>query len=181
MSTVIIDPASRDYFTLDGMRSPGYANISSGGEAAEKIEDQQQPLTRGSNTVVRGTMNAVTTYEIYMWTDAQLQAWNTWEAMFLAGRQTTPPRVYALVDLRYSWVSKVIFEKMAPEKREKPGGPWTRSLTVHQWVKVKKYGGPVVPGAIDGLLKAAEAEKAALKAQVAALSKQVAAIPAGKP
>lgn len=178
-STVLDDPASRDYFTLDKQRSPGIARISSGGEAKERIEDQKQPLTKGSNTVVRGTMNAVTTYEIYMWLQEQLQAWNTWEAMFLAGRKTSPPRIYAFQDLRYSWVSKMIFEAMAPEKNDKPGGPWIRTLTLHEYNRIRPYGGPIVPGPLDDMVKAQVATVAGKEATAKALKAQLLSVPPG--
>jgi len=178
--TVLESPASRDYFTLDGQRSPGLAFITSGGEAAERIEDQQQPLTRGSNTVVRGTKNSVTTYELTLWEQGHLETWNKWEAMFLTGRALTPPRVYSLVDLRYSWVTKVIFEAMTPEKRDKPGGPWIRTLTLHEYKRIRPYGGPLVPGALDDLLKAQTAENAANSKTIASLQVQLSHVPPGK-
>ena len=142
--TVIEQPTDYDTFTLDGEMSPGKSEITSGGDAEEKVEDQQQLLTRGANTVVRGTMNAKTTYKLTLYTLEQLQRWKRWEKMFLEGRARTPyPRVYLLQDLRYSWVQRVIFQKMSPQGTEKPGGPWTRILEVHQWVRVAPYGGPI--------------------------------------
>jgi len=178
--TVLESPASRDYFTLDGQRSPGLAFITSGGEAAERIEDQQQLLTRGANTVVRGTKNAVTTYELTLWEQGHLETWTRWEAMFLTGRALTPPRVYSLVDLRYSWVTKVIFEAMTPEKRDKPGGPWIRTLTLHEYKRIRPYGGPLVPGALDAKLNAQSAIVAAKAQKLASLGAQVASVPPGK-
>jgi hypothetical protein len=150
IATVATAPTTYDYFTLDGNRHPGLSVIESGGEASEKVEDQAQPLTKGANTVVRGTNNAVATYTVRMWTDADLGTWqNTWIPMFLAGRQRTPnPRVYTLVDLRFSWVKRVIFEKLSPMKTEKPGGPWSWALTLHEYNRIAPYGGPLKP--LDG-------------------------------
>ena len=142
--TVIESPEDYDTFTLDGMVSPGKSEISSGGSAKEKVEDQQQLLTRGANTVVRGTVNAVTTYKLTLFTIDQLNAWKVWEKMFLEGKARTPkPRVYQLQDLRYSWVGRVIFEEMTPQATDKPGGPWSRTLTLHQYNSVSQYGGPI--------------------------------------
>lgn len=168
MPTTIESPSSRDVFTLDGDTCPGKSEIVSGGEAADKIEDQPQLLTKGANTVVRGTLNAVTVYKLTMFTIPQLQKWMTWEKMFLEGRSRVPnPRVYQLQDLRYSWVGRVIFEKMTPEGVDAPGGPWTRQLTLHQWNRVAPYGGPIRVQAIDAAITVAQAARDASRQRLA--------------
>jgi hypothetical protein len=166
--TVIDNAPAFDIFTLDGDTSPGKSEIVSGGVAKEKIEDQQQLLTRGANTVVRGTVNAVTTYKLTLFTKEQLQKWQTWEAMFLLGRQRFPhPRVYLLQDLRYSWVSRVIFEEMSPQGVDKPGGPWTRQLVLHQWNRVAPYGGPIRVQSVDKEITAQAAATDAARQRLA--------------
>lgn len=168
--TVIEQPRDFDVFYLDADKCPGRAIITSGGERRDKIQDQQQPLTAGANTVVQYAENAVLTYQIYMWELAQLQKWQTWEAMFLTGRKRKPnPRVYGLTDLNVSWITRVIFESMAPQKNEKPGGPWTRTLVLHEYNRVKPYGGPIVPGFLDKQLAAQTATNAALQKQLTGL------------
>jgi hypothetical protein len=149
VSSIVLDqPSARDHFSLDGDPSPGVSKIS-GGETKDEVVDQKQPLTMGANTVVRSTLNTVTTYELVLWTAADLKKWNQWEAMFLEGRKRRPPRVYTLTDLRFSWSGRVIFEAMTPEEVIKPGGPWRRTLTLHQYVRVAPYGGPLRPQTVD--------------------------------
>ncbi len=177
--TVLESPLSFDYFTLDGQRSPGVSKIASGGLAKEKIQDQQQPLTTGANTVVQMSENAIVTYELRLWLPGHLQTWNRWEAMFLEGRKRRPPRAYTIVDLRYSWVTKVIFEAMEPQKTEAPGGPWSRGLVLHQWVKTKPYGGPIKPGFLDSEITAQSAKVERLTKQLAS-SNELARQKAGK-
>lgn len=147
MSTVLDNPGARDYFTLDGKRSPGVSRIDSGGEFKVEIVDQRQPLTTGSASVVRGVMNTVTTYTLVLWTPEDLAAWNRMEAQLLEGARRTPkPRVWAFIDLRYSWVGQIILEELPAEKVDKPGGPWLRGgLKLHQYGRVKPVGGPLLP------------------------------------
>ncbi len=168
--TVRVRPTDYDFFLLDGERSPGTCKIASGGEAREEIQDQRQQLTTGANSVVQYSKNAIITYELILFTDADLRLWQgTWEPRFLTGRSKRPPRVYQIVDLRASWLKRVIFESMSPQGLDKPGGPWPRTLVLHQYNRVAPYGGPVVPGAFDAQIKANDAEIAALRAQQAAL------------
>ena len=166
MSIVTDNPSARDYFTLDGKRSPGVARIDSGGEFKVEIADQRQPLTTGSASVVRGVMNTVTTYTLTLWTPDDLAAWNRMEAQLLEGARRTPkPRVWAFTDLRYSWVAQVILEELPPEKHDKPGGPWIRGgLKLHQYGRVKPIGGPLLPpdkidAELDGARSGAEGSK----------------------
>lgn len=160
MTTVLDAPATRDYFTLDGKRSPGVCSIESGGEFKVEVTDQRQPLTQGAATVVRGIMNAVTTYKLTLWTDPDLAAYDRMEAQLIEGARRTPkPRVWKLVDLRYRWVAQVIIESISPEKVDKPGGPWIRSLVFHQYGRLKPVGGPLKPpDAIDAAIVVATAE-----------------------
>lgn len=168
--TVLTTPRSFDFFRLDGERSPGRAIIMGGGNRKEKIQDQQQPLTTGANTVVQGSENSVITYQLHMWEPGHFDTWRRWEAMFLEGRKKRPnPRVYALVDLNISWLTKVIYEDMTPQKDEKPGGPWTRTLVLHEYNRVKPYGGPIVPGFLDKQLTAQNQLNAALQNQLLGL------------
>ncbi len=116
--TVREQPRMRDFFTLDGERSPGRAKISSGGEDKEDIQDVGQALTKGKNTIVRSSENPVITYELFMWEIGHLQTWDRWEKMLLEGKARTPnPRVYTFRDLRARWIQRVIYQSMAPEKR----------------------------------------------------------------
>lgn len=178
--TVRERPSAYNTFMLDGQRCPGIS-VPSGGEAKEKIDDQRQPLTTGANTVVQFSENEVVTYTLTLWEIGHLQAWNAWEAMFLDGRSRRPPRVYSIVDLRASWLKKVVFQSMGMQAVENPGGPWTRTLVLHAWKRIKPYGGPVKPGFLDAQIAAVQADTATLRAQQAATSTQVAHMPSGKP
>ena len=161
---VLDNPSARDKFQLDGIYSPGISKIS-GGETKDEIVDQKQPLTAGANTVVRSSLNTVITYELTLWTRVDLQSWAAWEAMFLEGRTRRPPRVYKLTDGRFSWMPRVVFESMTPEEVVKPGGPWKRTVTLHQYNRVAPYGGPLTaPSPQDiknDVLRAANADKSA--------------------
>lgn len=156
LPSVATAPTTYDRPTFDGQTPPGLWTID-GGDASEKVEDQAQPLTKGANTVVRGTNNAVPSYTVRIGygtrqqIEADLQAWNgTWIPMFLAGRQRTPnPRVYTLVDLRMPWVRRAIFQSISPMATDKPGGPWSWKLVLHEYNRISPYGGPLKP--LDGL------------------------------
>ena len=169
--SVRLFPSSHDVFRLDGDVCPGFSVITSGGNHKIKIQDQQQPLTTGANTIVQGVENAVITYQIWMWEDVDLRKWtDKWEPMFLAGSKRRPnPQVYNLIDLRCAWLTRVIYEDMQPEKNERPGGPWTRTLVLHEYNRVKPYGGPIVPGFLDKQLAAQTATNAALQKQLIGL------------
>lgn len=144
--TVLDYPAGRDYFTLDSKRSPGISRIESGGDFRVEVVDQRQPLTTGSASVVRGILNAITTYSLTMWTQNDLAAYDRMEAQLLEGARRTPKvRVWAFKDLRISWVSQAILESISPEKPDKPGGPWIRTVVFHQYGRVKPVGGPLLP------------------------------------
>ncbi len=139
-------PAAFDAFFLDGDTSPGISEIESGGDAADDITDQRQLLTKGATTVDRGWINSEVTYRLILLTDADLAKWLAWERMFLEGRNRTPnPRNYLLQDLRFGWVTRVIFQRMTPQKRDKPGGPWLRLLTLHEYRRPAPIGGPIRP------------------------------------
>lgn len=161
-------PSARDYFRLNGETSMP-AILTSGGEAADKIEDQGQLLTRGASTIDRQVLNATLTYKLRMWLPGHFTVRDRWAAMFLAGRLTNPVRAYDFGDLRAPWISKVIFEKLGPEEAEKPGGPYFHMLTLHQYVRVKAAGGAVKPtDALDATLKSNEAQIKALSGALAA-------------
>lgn len=148
---VIDQPRAHDVFLLDGDPSPGLSEIESGGDAADDIQDQRQLLTKGATTVDRGWLNAAVTYRLTLRTREELTKWLAWEKMFLEGRKRTPnPRSYLFQDLRFGWVKRVIFEKMTPQKRDKPGGPWLRMLTLHEYNRPAPIGGPIkAPDALD--------------------------------
>lgn len=144
--TVLDNTAARDYFTLDSKRSPGVSKIESGGDFKVEIVDQRQPLTTGSASVQRGVLNAITTYSLTLWTPADLSAYDRMEAQLLEGARRTPkPRVWQFKDLRLSWVTQAILEQISPEKVDKPGGPWIRTIVFHQFGRVKPVGGPLLP------------------------------------
>lgn len=169
--TVREQPSAFNTYTLDTVRCPG-TTVPSGGDVKEKIDDQRSPLTTGANTVVQFSENPVVTYEHTLVTIEELQAMDVWIAMFLEGRTRRPPKVYQILDLRARWLKRVIFEAVSPQKVERPGGPWTRTIVLHTWNKVVPYGGPVKPGYLDAQITAAQAEGAALRAQRAATHTQ---------
>lgn len=175
--TVIERPTAFNTFRLDSQISPGVSILN--GKAQEEIQDQRQLLTTGANTVVQYSKNAVLQYELTLWQIGNLQLWNIWEAMFLDGRKRRPPRIYTIVDLRMKWVKRVIFESMSSQGVDKPGGPWKRTLELHEYNKIAPYGGPIKPGYLDTEIKAAEAAVVAKTATLNGLDKARKSIPPG--
>jgi hypothetical protein len=162
-------PAAYDIFYLDGDTSPGVSEVDNGGDAADDIQDQRQLLTKGAFTVDRGWVNASITYKLTLITDADLAKWAAWEKMFLEGRNRTPNvRNYLYQDLRGGWVKRVIFERMTMQKKEKPGGPWIRTLTLHEYRRPAPIGGPIKPAdALDKVILGNEATLKDLNQQLA--------------
>ena len=74
----------------------------------------------------------------------------------------------------------MLFESMSPQGTDKPGGPWSRKLVLHQYNRVAPYGGPVKPGFLDGEIKDLQGKIAAATAEKAALGKQAGSVPPGK-
>lgn len=160
--SVLDDPRARDFFTLDGDQSPGLATIISGGERKIEIVDQGQPLTLGKNTVVRSIENIVITYGFKLGigkTDedraATFKKRDTWIAMLEEGARRRPPRVYKLSDLNCPWLTRVCLQGFKPQTALAPGGPWDWALTLHEYNRVKPFGGPLKPTTEQGKRNAA--------------------------
>lgn len=178
--SVLDSPGDYDYFTLNGEASPGIAKRVSGGGRKIVIEDQGQILEFGKSTVVRSRNNAVITYGFKLWLPAHFAQKERWVAMFEAGCDTLNPKPYRFVDLSIPNVTKVIYEDEDPQKPAAPGGPWDWTLTLHQFLKRKKAGGPIIPGALDAQLNAQRAINEGKAAKLASLQGQVASLPPGK-
>lgn len=177
--SVLKNPTGYDTFALDGDVCPGLSEIKSGGERKVEIVDQGQLLTRGKNSVVRSIENIVITYGFRLgigFTDAQREANFTkrdaWIAMLEEGTRRTQVRVYTLSDLRVPWLRKVCLQSYGPQNPLAPGGPWEWTLTLHEYNRIKPFGGPLKPPVTGSAL--ADATKARDAAQ-AALAKGVAA------
>lgn len=183
--SVLEAPQTRDYFMLNGERSPGIAKITSGGGRKVVIEDQGQPLTFGKNSVVRGRANMVITYGFKLWLPAHFAQKLRWQAMFETGSNTLNPVPYKFVDLEIPNVSKVIYEDEDPQKPASPGGPWDWTVTLHEYRRVKRAGGPIIPLPYDDFAKRLTAENNAKQTQLNTLTgapgKAVANMPKGKP
>ena len=170
--SVLDNPTLYDWFTLDGDRSPGIAVITSGGERKIEIADQGQLLTRGKNTVVRSVENIVVTYGFKLgigFSAAERQAnfakRDAWIAMLEEGTRRAQPRVYTLRDLNMPWLTKVCLQGFSPQTPLAPGGPWDWKLTLHEYNRIKPFGGPLKPPITGNAIAAASAQRdAALKA-----------------
>lgn len=141
----ITTPNAFDFFMIDGDFCPGLSKIISGGGKKLKVEDQGQPLTMGANTVVRLVENTVVTYGFKLWLPYHFEQRDKWQAMFLANGSRYNPKVYNIIDPRVPWLKKVIYEDVQPQGNEAPGGPWTWTITLHEWNRMKVAGGAVRP------------------------------------
>ena len=186
--SVITNPHAYDTFTLDGDESPGLSEIASGGERKVEIVDQGQLLTRGKNTVVRSVENIVITYKFRLgigFTDAQREAnfakRDAWIAMLEEGTRRAQVRVYTLNDLRAPWLRKVCLQSYGPQNTLAPGGPYEWSLSLHEYNRIKPFGGPLKPPVTgDAIAKASAARDVALKALDGALAASKARRAAGQ-
>jgi hypothetical protein len=161
VTSVLDSPGSFDYIMLDGQQSPGVCVISSGGEREYDIQDQAQPLTLGANTVQRQQKNIQVTYDFTLWTDADFVGRDAWIQMFGTGARAKPPRVYQLADLNMGWCTRVLVQKWGPQTPKAGGGPWKWSITLHEYVRAKPFGGPALPP---------DAQDAALAANAATIA-----------
>lgn len=174
--SVLTSPKDFDFFTLDGDRSPGLAVITSGGDRKIEIADQGQLLTRGKNTVVRSIENIVVTYGFRLGLgataadrEASFKKRDAWIAMLEEGARRASVRVYSIVDLNMPWLKKVCLQGFKPQTPLAPGGPWDWQLVLHEYNRIKPFGGPLAPTTVQG------AKNAALNKEAADLSKQIAA------
>lgn len=174
--SVLKSPRSFDKFTLDGSISPGDCVIASGGGKKVEIVDQGQPLTTGKNTIVRSIENVVVTYGFKLYSQADIDQRDAWIAMLLAGTLTRPVRVYKIVDNNALWIKRVCFEAFNPQTPLAPGGPYDWSITLHEYNKVKPFGGPLKPPVTgNAIADATKARDSALNALNAAVAAQAAA------
>ncbi len=155
--SVLTTPRNYDRFTLDGDESPGLSEITSGGERKIEIVDQGQPLTRGKNTVVRSVENIVITWgfklgigETAAAREATFTKRDAWIAMLEEGARRAKPRVYTLKDPRAPWLTRVCLQGFKPQGVIAPGGPWDWQLVMHEYNRVKPYGGPLQPTTEQG-------------------------------
>lgn len=181
--SVLTTPGRYDWFTLDGDRSPGLAVITGGGERKVEIVDQKQPLTRGANTVVRSIENIQITYGFRLGIgdddasrEADFAKRDAWIAMLEEGTRRAQVRVYKLVDLNVPWLTRVCLQGFKPQTPLAPGGPWDWQLVLHEYNRVKPFGGPLQPTTKQGAINAAlnkqnDALNAVLAARQAARAK----------
>lgn len=176
--TVRERPTAFNTHRLNGEISPGTSVLTA--ETVDEIQDQRQMLTTGANTVVQYTKNTVMQYAYTLWEIGHLQAFDRWLAMFLQGRAQRPPRVYQIVDLRATWVKQVVFESASAQDVDKPGGPWKRTVKLHEYKKIAPAGGPIKPGVLDQKLIDVQNQINAERG-LPPLGQQVKSIPSGKP
>lgn len=148
MSNPIQNPGGYDYFTLDGVKSPGVSRIKSGGDRAENWQNQQAPGFAGAFTVFRYEEISKVTYEIVLLSQDQFAAWETFVAMLNEGKDRRPPRVYTLVDLRvaHNKITSVAYASASALQQPTPGeAKWIFEVTFTEYKKRKPTGGPVQP------------------------------------
>jgi hypothetical protein len=163
--SVLDTPTQYNTFTLDGDTSPGIAVITSGGERKIEIADQGQLLTRGKNTVVRSIENIVVTYGFRLWLPEHFAKRDAWISMLEEGARRTQVRVYKLRDLNMPWLTQVCLQGFKPQTPIAPGGPWDWQLVLHEYNRIKTFGGPLKPPVTGTAIADATAKRdAALKA-----------------
>ncbi|MFT3773015.1 MAG: hypothetical protein QM820_47130 [Minicystis sp.] len=148
MSDPIRNPTAYDFFTIDGVKSPGVSRIKSGGDRAENWQNQQAPGFAGAFTVFRYEEISKLTYEIDLFSTEQFAEWETFVAMLNEGKDRRPPRVYTLVDLRvaHNKITSVAYASVSALQQPTPGeAKWTFEVTFTEYRKRKPTGGPVQP------------------------------------
>lgn len=177
--SVLTTPTRYDWFTLDGDRSPGIAVITSGGERKVEIVDQKQPLTRGANTVVRSIENIQISYGFRLGIgndaasrEADFAKRDAWIAMLEEGTRRPQVRVYKLADPNVPWLTRVCLQGFKPQTPLAPGGPWDWQLVLHEYNRVKPFGGPLQPPVTGSAIADATRER---DIALGALNKTVAA------
>ena len=171
MANPIEAPGLYDYFLLGGMRSPGLATLESGGDRAQRWENQQSPLTAGATTIFKGEEISKVSYTLTLWTIEHFTAWDAFAATLRAGTKTRPPRVYDLVEpsVAHNEIKAVAVASVGPLKRASPSR-WTVLIELTEYRKPKPSGGAVKPATTE-----AERQNEALNNENKALEKQLAA------
>lgn len=168
MTSPISNPGSYDFFTIDGVKSPGLSKIISGGNRAQEWQDQKAPGFAGAFTVFRGEQLTKITYEFSLWLPEHFAAWDKLIAMLVEGKDRRPsPRVYTLVDLRvvHNKVTSVSYAD-ATAQMNPTTGKWTYQLELKEVKKRKPIGGPAL-GPRTELEKAIDAADGKVKALTA--------------
>lgn len=177
MSNPIEDPGLYNYILLSGTRSPGLAELESGGERSLKWENQQAPGFAGAISICKGEEISEVSYRFTFWKVEHFTAWETvFAPMLRAGMKKRPPRVYELSDpaVSHNEIKAVAGANVGPLKKIGPS-KWAVVVKFHEYRKPKATGGPIKPAQT-----AQEKENEALNADNKALDKQLAAMQAAK-
>lgn len=146
MANPIESPSLYNYFLLAGVRSPGLATLDSGGERAQKWEDQQAPGFSGKVTIFRGEEISKVSYTLTLWSVEHFNALDTYLATLRAGTKKRPPRVYDLVDpaISHNEIKSVAVASIGPLKKAAPG-KWEVKFEFTEYRKLKAAGGAIKP------------------------------------
>lgn len=159
MSDPLSHPRLFDFYTLDGERSPGVAEITSGGERDLNWTKQQGLLTVGASTILRYEEIAEVTFRHKLWLPGHFTAFDHLANKLNAGVDTRPVKAWVLGcrRLEHCRIAAVSLRKVCPLLGNR-GGPFTRDLTYIAYKRPKPFGG------------AAQAPKNAVEQAIADLS-----------
>lgn len=145
MSNPITSPDLYNFYTLNGTRTPGVVEITSGGERDLNWTKQQGVFTVGASTILRYEEIAEVTFRHKLWTPADFVAFDAQVTMLNAGVDTRPPKAWTLgcERLKHCRISAVSLRKVAPLLGVR-SGPFTQDLTYIAYKKPKPFGGPLV-------------------------------------
>ncbi|KYG11408.1 hypothetical protein BE21_57500 [Sorangium cellulosum] len=167
-------PDAFNFFTVDGLRSPGLALLTSGGNREDEFVHQQSPMLAGAYTVFRGQKNSSVTYQIQLWTTEHFEAWKAFVEALKAGRKKRPPKVWRLADQRVAH-NDILTVSVGNIGAQMKIGPtkFAYEVTFIENRKRKPWGGPAKPpkNKWEERVVRQEAENNALREQLAAAKK----------
>jgi hypothetical protein len=122
----LTDPV--DYFALEGMRSPGIAELT-GASSPRKWEERGGYGLSGATVVFRGVGLCYFTFRIKLYTEDDWQDWLGWKALVDRPPYGTRPKAHAIWHpfLDQLGVTAAVVEEVSqPEQGE--SGEWTISI-----------------------------------------------------
>lgn len=174
MSDPITNPKTRDFYTLDGVISPGQVELTSGGERDLSWQKQQGVLTVGASTILRYEEIAEVEFTHRLWQPAQFVAFDVFATMLIAAVNVRPVRAWVIgcERLKHCGITAVSLRLIGPELGNR-GGPFTRKVKLIAYKRPKPFGGAAQApkNAVEQAIVNLGAENRNLDQQLAAAQK----------